>query len=753
LKGGYKVINQEVDNNMPLIDWADDNTLGIIHAKRGALTLTLFDYGTKSKLPRKLRRFDQVKSMDFSDNGRLIIVSGVVNGKNDLFLLSSRRDRVKRLTDDLYDDMYASFVPGTNSFVFSSNRTSDTLAVKTNDFENLGKTMNLFIYNLDTTKTVLKRVTNTISHDTKPLALNRDIVYYLSDQKGVSNLFKYSLSSGIYTQVTNYRQSIKNFDIDFTNNALAFISTQIGQDQIYYANDFNYNQQIFTPTTPRQQVLQVKAFRERRKPKANALTIQDIVEQRLSEKNKEAKRDTVQTDTTEVSDPEVIDTDNYQFEEDVTVAPDEDVINTDDYTFDNDLVKPQQESFLTQYRQLRKENKITGPLKYEERFSADNIITSFVIDPLRGFGILLETQMTDMLENHKFSGGVTAITDLSSGDIWAEYQYLKGRVDLRGRLERNVLEWDPNGRENQQYSKNTITLGASLPINTKARFSVNPFYTYTTFESQPLALGSSPQFDEVSNNQFAGAHLEFVYDNSIINGMNLIEGSRAKISLRHYEGLKDKEESFTNFKADLRHYQKIHREIVFATRLFYGSFFGRAPKNYLLGGMDNWINQDDNLEGTANPLAPIEQVGVDNSELLFTEFATNVRGFDYASLVGNNTVVFNAELRVPLIRYLQAGPITSNFFRNLQFTGFFDIGSAWTGASPFNEDNSISNRIIRDGAFVIDLKNFRNPWLYSYGFGFRTMLLGYYVKVDVAYPVENFNVGDTAFHFTLGYDF
>ncbi|MEM1405195.1 MAG: translocation protein TolB [Bacteroidota bacterium] len=752
LKGGYKVINQEVDNNMPLIDWADENTLGIIHAKRGALSLTLYDQATNSKLPRKLRRFDQIKSMDFSDNGRLIIVSGVVNGKNDLFLLSSRRDRVKRLTDDLYDDLYPSFVPGTNSFVFSSNRTSDSLSVKTNDFEALGKNMNLFIYNLDTTKLLLRRVTNTVSHDTRPLALNADVIYYVSDQKGVNNLFKYALSSGIYTQVTNYRQSVKNFDLDFTNGALAFISTNTGRDQIYYSKDFNYNQQIFTPITPRQQMLQAKAFRERRKSQPTGLTIQDIVEQRLAEKEKKQEEEIAEVDTTIVNDPEVIDTDNYQFEDDVEV-PKEEVINTDDYTFDNDLVKPQQESFLTQYRQLRKENKIVGPLNYEERFSADNIITSFVIDPLRGFGILLETQMTDMLENHRFSGGVMAITDLRSGDVWAEYQYLKGRIDIGARLERNVLEWEANGIEVQQYSKNTVMLGASLPLNTKTRFSVNPFYTLTSFESQPFIAGPNPVLPDGATNHFGGVNLELVYDNSIINGMNLIEGTRAKISLRHYEGLNDKENSFSNFKADLRHYQKIHREIVLATRFFYGSFFGRDPKNYLLGGMDNWINQDDNLDGEDNPLAPTEGVGVDNSELLFTEFATNVRGFDYASLVGNNALVFNAELRIPLIRYLQAGPITSNFFRNLQFTGFFDIGSAWTGKSPFNDDNSISNQVIREGAFVIDLKNYRNPWLYSYGFGFRTMLLGYYVKLDVAYPIENYNVGDTAFHFTLGYDF
>ena len=33
LKGGYKVINQEPDKNIPLISWKDENTLGIINTK------------------------------------------------------------------------------------------------------------------------------------------------------------------------------------------------------------------------------------------------------------------------------------------------------------------------------------------------------------------------------------------------------------------------------------------------------------------------------------------------------------------------------------------------------------------------------------------------------------------------------------------------------------------------------------------------------------------------------------------------
>jgi hemolysin activation/secretion protein len=174
--------------------------------------------------------------------------------------------------------------------------------------------------------------------------------------------------------------------------------------------------------------------------------------------------------------------------------------------------------------------------------------------------------------------------------------------------------------------------------------------------------------------------------------------------------------------------------------------------------MDNWMFNEESTAGANNPLDP--RIEGNNSDLLFAEFATNLRGFDYATLTGQNTLLFNAEIRIPLIRTIQNGPIASNFFKNLQLIGFFDIGSAWTGASPFNEENTISTVVIpndpaaRDlSNFIIELKNFRNPWLYSYGVGLRTTMLGYYVKFDLAWPVEDYDIGSPKFLATLGFDF
>jgi Tol biopolymer transport system component len=754
---GYKVADQEVDYTMPVIDWADTTRLGIIHTRTGGMTFTLYDVNTKSKLPRRLDRFEQINSLSFSDNGRLFIISGVVRGKNDLYLLSTLRDRTKRLTDDFYDDITPVFVPGSNTVIFSSNRISDSLNVKDDsDLEEISENYNLFAYNLDTTTNVLTRITNTVSRDTDPYAINENQVLYLSNQKGITNLFLYNLQTGIYTQATNFASSISSYDFFPEQNDLVYILADDLEQKIYFNPSFDYRNQIFTPQTRRQQMLQAREFQKKRQEQRTSNeTIEDIVKRKLNREERQQVVDTIRVDSLQTLPMQEI------IPEPEKPKKDPNVINTDDYTFDESVKEKDQPStadnFLAQYRNRRTGSNVSGPFPYEPRFSADNLQTTFIIDPIRNFGIKLETQMADMLGNHKFTGGVMMTTDLRSGDIFGEYQYLKYLLDYSIGFERNVIFWD-QGNNLHKYSKNSINFGVAYPFSPRTRVSIKPQYTFTTFNDLEAIPQTPPEFTSSQTNHYVGAEVAFVFDNSTINGMNLIEGTRAKASFMHYEGINSSDISFSNLSVDIRHYQKIYKHIVFATRAYYGSFFGRSPKQYLLGGMDNWIVNETNTEGNNNPLDP--SIDRNNTDLLFVKFATNLRGFDYATLVGENTLLFNAELRIPLIRTIQNGPIASNFFKNLQFIGFFDIGSAWTGASPFESDNNISSVVIpNDPAdrelsnFIIELKNFRNPWLYSYGAGLRTTLLGYYVKFDVAWPVEDYETGSATLHVTLGFDF
>ncbi len=411
-------------------------------------------------------------------------------------------------------------------------------------------------------------------------------------------------------------------------------------------------------------------------------------------------------------------------------------------------------TFLSDFRRLRRKSDIIGPLPYQSRFSADNVITNFVVDPLIGFGINIQAQLNDELEDHRFLGGLLISTDLRSGNFFGEYRYLRHTIDFGARFDRrNLFRNIENSSQKYNFSK--FEVSASLPFSVTSRITVAPFYAQTNYidlDANTYYFSPTPSAG-LGSAGYGGYRAEFTFDNTETGGLNLIQGTRGRVSYIQYQGVGGNQKAFSNISIDFRNYQRIHREITFATRLFYGRFMGNNAPKYLLGGMDNWLFNQTEISGENDPL--FLRSDTDNSEILFTEFVTNLRGFNLNTFNGENSLLFNAELRLPIVQYFHRAPITSNFFKNLQLIAFYDIGSAWTGSSPFATENSVNTQVIKfeNSPFQARIKNFKNPWLSSYGAGLRTVLLGYYMKFDMAYPIIDYVVQPPAFYFTLGYDF
>ncbi len=801
LTDGNRVFRQTVDTSLPLLAWADGHTLGVIGVRYGQHLFWLYDLSTRSKIPRPLERFSNIRSLNFSDNGRLAVISADMDGQNDLFLISTRRDRVRRLTNDLFDDFDPSFIPKSNTLIFSSNRTTDSVNTVKRDFGKVPRNYNLFTFNLDTTSNLVTRITNTLSADYAPKAIDENNIYYLSDQRGIINLFRFNRQTGVYAQVTNFQSSIKSFDLNAESGVFATVMVNRLKEDIFVDRNFNLDRQIFTPATKRKETQQVRNLTERRKrdTQQTGVSLKQLINERLQQKRdslqpkpdtvKRPAADTVRQKPIQIPTPVdstkrklkpgEINVDDYSFEDEkpkkdtvtkpvqpppIIITPqkkDKD-LNTDDYRFEDEAVKAQKpsETFLSRYMKAKETSRINGPFPYQPKFSYENFVTDFVVDPLRGFSLRLETQMNDILENFRIYGGIQTAFDWKSGDVFGEFHYLKHRVDFSVRYDRKVIFWTPPqlnsatpvNDSRQKYSWQKIELGVSLPLTVRLRVGVKPFGGYTFFEDLgPDQRISSPPVYQASKSQwYTGVKTELVYDNSVNVGLNIMEGTRAKVSMIHYEAIGNKKASFSQVYLDVRHYQKIYREIVLALRGYTGTFFGNAPKQYVLGGVDNWFGNVTNYEGVKNPL--YVKSGY-NENLLFTEFATTLRGFDYATLYGTSVAMFNAELRLPIVQALSGGNVSSSFFRHMQFTTFYDIGTSWTGAPPIGTENSLRTVEVKSGPFTIDLKQYLNPWLYSYGFGFRSIILGYYLKFDYAWPVENFKVKDPRIMVSVGLDF
>jgi hypothetical protein len=742
----------------PIIAWRDSANLAIASFKRGFTTLRLRSIDGTNQDKIFLRNITQILSLDFNESGRNMVLSAISNGKTDIYTLNVR-GQGKRLTNDIFDDLSPAFL-NDSVIVYSSNYVDlpDSVLTATPEINVLPNQYNLFKMEVLKDTTALTKLTNSNSKNTHPRKVNSNTLLFLSDLSGITNLMRFNIGNQVSNQITAFDKSIEVFDVSSRMNKIAY-ALRSGKESHLYVEGFSGADQ-FTPSTPRIQLAQAKDLNER-------LAARRLLEQRTSaaiasQPVPEVENPEINPDTTTTTKTSSINLDRLRFES-------RKGINTENYTFDTvpkfqnptETIRPEQSrtNLLEAFRRQSLQKRVSGPRRMEPQFFTNNINTRFVVDPLRGFGINLNGKMTDILDNHIFSGGIMTALDFNSGgDVWFEYEYLKSRLDFRGRFDRRTIRVEEIPLDFQKYVLTQIETGVSYPLNINSRIYAAPFLAKTQFFNQnpdSLIFGQVPEQNRLDVNYFGGK-VEFVYDRTEPMGLYSHTGLKAKIGFMHYQGLNNKARSFSNFYLDLRNYQKIHKNITLASKLYVGSFMGNNPQNYLVGGMDNWLFNEFYVPPSNRPEpSPIRNPsGIENSNILFADFV-DLRGFDYDEIRGRNVITFTTELRIPLFSYLTRGNITSNFVRNFQLVGFYDIGSAWNDFAPWERVNDQNTEVINtEGSpFVVVLNNFNNPWLQSYGAGLRTVLMNYYVKFDVARPIRNYEAEDLRFYFTLGYNF
>ncbi len=783
--GGAVSEDQPVNLTTPVIAWRDTLSLAIATFRRGTTTLRLRAIDGSSQDRIFLRNITQILSIDFNSTGRNMVISAISNGKTDVFSLNVR-GQGRRITNDVFDNFDPVFL-NDSTIIYVSNFTElpDSLLTKTPDVKILPDYFNIFRIDVGDTL-ITRKLTNVNNKNTNPRILNGNNLLHLSDQSGIKNLMRLSISNGVSSQVSAYNKSIESFDYSSRLNRIAFSYRDGNQSKLVIEPFSNLDQ--FTPSTPRVQLSQAKKLTERisarrtEMPVVNQDTIRSqdtvgetvrdttlnlqledlILEGKTTESSgidqrtaldtipKRNQSGSINTDKLRFERKGGIDTDNYTFDT---------IPSLDDPTSGRTQLSSSRNNILDNFRRQSMQKKITGPARMNPQFITSSLKTYFVVDPLRGFGISLNGEMTDLLDNHLFQGGIMTTMDFrSGGDIYFEYEYLKHRIDFRGRFDRKSLQREEGDLTSQKYILTKAELGLSYPLNVHSRFSLAPFIAksqYFNLNADSIVRGVVPEQNQLNIN-YAGARLEFVIDKTNQLGLYMQQGLKGKVGAVHYQGLNMGERSFSNIYLDFRNYQKIHKNITLATRLFAGSFRGNNPQSYLVGGMDNWLfNQFYRPPSNRPESSPVRNAsGTENSNILFAEFV-DLRGYDYDEIRGRNVITFTAELRIPLFAYLSRGNITSNFIKNFQMVAFYDAGSSWDDSAPWERVNDQNTEVINtEGSpFVITLNNFNNPWLQSYGAGIRTVLLNYYVKFDLARPIRNYQQEDLKFYVSLGYNF
>jgi hypothetical protein len=198
---------------------------------------------------------------------------------------------------------------------------------------------------------------------------------------------------------------------------------------------------------------------------------------------------------------------------------------------------------------------------------------------------------------------------------------------------------------------------------------------------------------------------------------------------------------------DFRHYIKIHRNLVWANRLAASTSSGTQKLVYYLGSVDNWINFSSTP--TFNPDVPVAK----DQNYAYQALASNLRGFSQNIRNGNSFAVINSEIRWPVFSYLLNRPIKNEFINSFQLIAFGDIGTAWTGKSPYANDNSFNIQVIEQNPITVTIQRQQEPLVGGYGWGMRGKLLGYFVRADWAWGVDDGEVKPRIFYLSLALDF
>ncbi|HVS98585.1 MAG TPA: hypothetical protein VHE54_18965 [Puia sp.] len=444
---------------------------------------------------------------------------------------------------------------------------------------------------------------------------------------------------------------------------------------------------------------------------------------------------------------------------------------------------------------------------YKLKFSVDNFTAGFNNDvliskyqPFTGsvpinlsgqdaFSGMLKASVFDLFEDIRFTGAIR-LPFFGSGETQSQIStpntavftpgnssFFDGAGEYFGRLDYLKRLFDYSliyYRSTQTGNYTDPTLGSEYPYDAKAYSNIWQFiikYPFDKVRSIRLSVGYRmdkvqirpditgfppvPPIDSVGlkapaldKQNYGLLHLEYVYDNTLLKATDIWNGLRYKIYLdvdpQMNSGAGVGAGSYTyNFGFDARHYLPIYRNFIWAVRAAGDFSWGNKKIVYYLGGTDGWLfPKADQLPQAQDPT------------YAFQSLAVNLRGFYQNITNGNNDVVINSELRLPVFTTLFNKPINNAFLRNFQIVQFFDLGTAWNGKYNALKRPEVTYTSDSSSNFTVQIKaGGIGPFAGGYGFGARSTFLGYFLRFDAGWQMNTFFKNKPVLNVSMGVDF
>lgn len=755
-------IDRPTDYSFPLLAWQPNGErFSIIAERKGELLLLYYNVSKKKIEKLKIFNFEKITDFSYSDDGKQFVMSAVQNGQSDIFVYTPGSGNFEQITKDIYDDLTPRFINNSAKIIFSSNRPNDTIRFYSSYPLYLKTSLqpmeqkDLFIYNYKSKSPVLRRVTNTpLVNETYPFEFDADHLCFLSDENGIRNRFLGVLDSAIdfvdttahyrfFTRtypITNYSRNILEQDINTKSKKITEVVFNEKKYRMFLSSvpesTAAINSLDLINTSYKNKTLKQVAKQTEQKKENETKSVQTI-QLIVSEEKHPAKKDSTG-----------IDINNYVFENEPKKPATNSVAEINKTSPDTvtsiaptaSFQLPQQKNyfifFSTDYVVTQLDNSFLNA-SYQ-KFSGPGPI---FLSP--GFTGFFKLGLSDLLDDYKITGGVRISANLNSNEYYLSYENRLKRLDKQIILHRQGFDYSqlPSNPFKIQTHEAKYVLKWPFGETSGLRGSINGRQDRTAFYAIDDQTLSKPNEFEY----WGGGKLEFIFDNTRKRGLNLYYGTRLKLFAEYFKQLNKKETDVTIVGFDIRNYTKIHRDFIWANRISASTSFGKKKLIYYMGGVDNWFNPQFNYD------TPIDL----KQNYAYQTLATPMRGFDQNIRNGNSFALYNTELRLPVFRYLLNKPLRSDFLNNFQIVTFGDIGTAWTGKSPYSDENSLNTHVIGGppSPVTVVIETRREPIVGGYGWGIRSRLLGYFMRLDWSHGWEDGKINPRVFYWSFSLDF
>ena len=724
LRKGNK-LEQISDYTYPIIAWhPSGKLLGYMIEKQGSIWYCTYNVETKEKNEKKMAGFEKILSFSYNTNGLQLVISGFANGMLDIFVYNIPANTFQNLTSDIADDYNPIFINDSKNILFSSNRSSDSLVSKNNYIVGTQKYCDLFTIDLNSPDFLTQLTKTPYTDEQKPIQYSADEFYFLSNENGIFNRYKGAYDSIIsfVDTTTHYRyftrqQALTNYPHNILEYDINREYTEVSE-LVHFNNKYN----IFTSSITDDEI------------KLTDTPFRRVHREQLSTQKKKPQKTSI---TQAIDNDSIIDINNYKFNNNIRKT----ALDKAEFDSTGCPIKPKNNKYFTTFYT----NYVVNQVDFGFMSSSYQPFTgsAFYFNP--GFNILLKLSAKDLFEDYRITGGFRFSGNFDSNEYLLSLEDLHSRLNKQYVFHRLSLNTS-DGYNMVKTHTHELMYILRYPFNqvSALQASINLRNDHRTLLSLDYQSLKTPN----ETDYWSSIKLEYIFDNTRSLLTNIYDGYRFKVFGEYYRQIDKKQSDLSVFGADFRYYQPIHRNLIFAFRIAGSGSFGRSKLIYYLGGIDNWINLS-----SANPtFDPTVRIDPD-ANYVYQAVATNMRGFSQNIRNGTNFALMNTEIRWPIVSYFVNRPMNSDLLQNLQIVGFFDLGSAWNGWTPFSGENAYENDIYDANPVTVIIDNNNYPIVAGYGFGLRSKLFGYFVRADWAWGIENNVRLPGIFYLSLNLDF